>query len=77
MENVTGPQSRNPPDWGMRDVALPLITLPAGEADPEAVLKAHRRQRTLLAGWGLRLRSNLWQKASRLANWMDRRSGAG
>lgn len=77
VENVTGPQSRNPPDWGLRDVALPLITLSAGEVDPEAVLKAHRRQRTLLAGWGLRLRAKLWQTASRLANWVDRRSGAG
>lgn len=75
VENVTTPQSRNAPNWGLRDVALPLITLTPGEADPAAIMRTHRRQRTLLASWRLQFRAKLWQLASRVANWMDRQPG--
>lgn len=77
VENVTEPQSRNGAGWGLRDVELPLVTLPPGEASPEAILKAHRRQRTWLAGWRLRCQAWLWRTASRMVNSLDRRSGGG
>ena len=74
VEKVTAPQSRNTPNWGLEDTVLPLITLPVAEADPAAVIRAHRRQRNLLASWHLQLRAKFWKSASRVANWLDRRS---
>lgn len=76
IEDVTAPASHNGDHWGLANEPLPLITLPqAGELAPETILKTQRRQRSLLTKLRVKLASALWQTASPVLHWLDRKSG--
>ena len=76
VETVSDYRSRNPENWGLADVVLPEIRLDQRAGlSPEAIFKAHPRQRNWLQGLKLQCSAAFWRTAGQVANLLGKKSG--
>lgn len=66
VEDVSDPVSKNPDDWGLRDIELPVIRLEA--MAPDAILKRHRRPRSWFRQVRLSLVAGFNRRVSQILN---------
>lgn len=75
VEDVTDFRSQNGENWGLADLELPVIRLDVkGGGSAKEILKSHRRERNFLRSMQVKLQAKFWQKASSVANWLERKS---
>ncbi len=73
VDKVTSPRSRNSESWGLADLDLPELRLPADEKDVREILSKHRRSRTFLQTLKNRAATAIWRQLGRAANWTEKR----
>jgi hypothetical protein len=70
VDDVTSPQSRNPSNWGLADMDLPLIRIDQNLSAKD-ILKTHRRPRTVLSSLKTKVQMILWNLVSRGAHRLE------
>jgi hypothetical protein len=74
IDAVNDPMSHNPPNWGLSDTDLPLITLEKfGAASASDILAATRRER-FIDRFLTRLKARLWRAITPFIRSVDQRS---